>query len=68
MHVTGREDIYEGLEVDIIQKEDQRTGKLTRGVVQEILTSSATHPHGIKIRLQSGAVGRVQHGYPKPSS
>lgn len=61
MSVPGRADIREGLEVDIVQKEDQRTGKLTRGVVQEILTSSATHPHGIKVRLQSGAIGRVQH-------
>ncbi|TSC76022.1 MAG: hypothetical protein G01um101431_1040 [Parcubacteria group bacterium Gr01-1014_31] len=66
MTVPNREDIVEGLEVDIIQKEDQRTGKLTRGIVQEILTSSATHPHGIKVRLQSGVVGRVQHTHPKP--
>ena len=65
--MTGqnRKDIAEGLEVDIIRKEDQRTGKLTRGIVQEILTSSATHPHGIKVRLQSGAVGRVQYTFPK---
>lgn len=65
MNGQHREDILEGLEVDIIKKEDQRTGKLTRGVVREILTSSATHPHGIKVRLQSGAVGRVQHIHPK---
>lgn len=65
MNGQNREDILEGLEVDIIQKEDQRTGKLTRGIVQEILTSSATHPHGIKVRLQSGAIGRVQHIFPK---
>ncbi len=66
MNTQNREDVAEGIEVDIIQKEDQRTGKLTRGMVQEILTSSATHPHGIKVRLQSGAVGRVQHIYPNP--
>lgn len=65
MNGQNREDISEGLAVDIIQKEDQRTGKLTRGMVQEILTNSATHPHGIKVRLQSGAVGRVQRIYPK---
>lgn len=66
MDGQNRVDITQGLEVEIIQKEDQRTGKLTRGVVQEILTSSATHPHGIKVRLQSGIVGRVQHILPKP--
>jgi uncharacterized repeat protein (TIGR03833 family) len=48
-----------GLYVDIIQKADQRNGKLTRGRVKEILTSSATHPHGIKVRLEDGRVGRV---------
>jgi uncharacterized repeat protein (TIGR03833 family) len=45
--------------VDVVRKEDQRTGKKTRGVVQEILTGSATHPHGIKVRLRDGTVGRV---------
>jgi uncharacterized repeat protein (TIGR03833 family) len=44
----------------IVLTQDQRTGKLTRGVVREILTKSATHPHGIKVRLESGAVGRVK--------
>lgn len=63
MSGQNRADITEGLTVDIIQKDDQRTGKLTRGMVQEILTSSATHPHGIKVRLQSGAVGRVRRIY-----
>lgn len=48
-----------GLTVDIIQKSDQRSGKLTRGRVKEILTGSATHPHGIKVRLEDGRVGRV---------
>ncbi|MGL4785624.1 MAG: YwbE family protein [Cetobacterium sp.] len=44
----------------IVKKEDQRTGKLTEGVVKDILTNSSTHPHGIKVRLQDGTVGRVQ--------
>lgn len=46
--------------MNIVLKEDQRTGKMTRGVVQDVLTKSATHPHGIKVRLKSGDVGRVQ--------
>ncbi len=54
-----RDAIRAGLTVDIIQKADQRTGKLTRGRVQEILTNSFTHPHGIKVRLEDGRVGRV---------
>ena len=59
---TGRErkNIQIGSEVEVVRKQDQRTGKLTRGVVQRILTKSATHPHGIKVRLESGEVGRVQ--------
>jgi uncharacterized repeat protein (TIGR03833 family) len=56
----NRKDIRPGQVVDIVQKQDQRTGRRTRGVVQEILTRSAHHPHGIKVRLQSGEVGRVQ--------
>ena len=44
----------------IVQKQDQRTGRLTEGVVQDILTKSATHPHGIKVRLETGEVGRVK--------
>jgi uncharacterized repeat protein (TIGR03833 family) len=48
-----------GLCVDIIQKADQQSGKLTRGRVKEILTNSPTHPHGIKVRLEDGRVGRV---------
>ncbi len=55
-----RADIKIGLEVDIVLKQDQRSGKLTRGVVQKILTNSPTHPHGIKVRLESGDVGRVK--------
>jgi uncharacterized repeat protein (TIGR03833 family) len=54
-----RANIRQGLTVDIIQKSDQRSGKLTRGNVQEILTGSAFHPHGIKVRLSDGRVGRV---------
>ncbi|MGY5854936.1 MAG: YwbE family protein [Candidatus Thorarchaeota archaeon] len=57
---TSRKNIHLGDAVDIVMKRDQRTGKLTRGIVKEILTNSATHPHGIKVRLQSGLVGRVQ--------
>ena len=49
-----------GQSVNIVLKKDQRSGKLTSGVVQEILTSSSSHPHGIKVRLKSGAVGRVK--------
>lgn len=49
-----------GLTVDIVQKQDQATGRLTRGVVSALLTRSPTHPHGIKVRLTSGQVGRVQ--------
>lgn len=55
-----RKDIGPGLEVDVVLKQDQRTGKRTRGIVKEILTSSSYHPHGIKVRLQNGQVGRVQ--------
>jgi len=55
----NRDSVRIGMTVDIIQKPDQRSGKLTRGRVKEILTSSATHPHGIKVRLEDGRVGRV---------
>ena len=55
-----RQDIRPGLEVEVILKQDQRTGKRTRGIVKDILTNSPTHPHGIKVRLTSGLVGRVQ--------
>ena len=59
-----REDIKIGQEVDIVLKVDQRAGTLTRGIVAEILTSSGSHPHGIKVRLKDGQVGRVQKIYP----
>lgn len=55
-----RSSIRPGLEVDIVLKQDQRTGKTTRGIVKDILTNSPTHPHGIKVRLQDGQVGRVK--------
>lgn len=55
-----RKYIEPGVEVSIILKQDQRTGKLTRGIVKDILTKSASHPHGIKVRLTDGQVGRVQ--------
>ena len=55
-----RSDIRPGLTVEIVLKQDQLSGKRTRGVVREILTPSPTHPHGIKVRLTSGQVGRVK--------
>jgi len=61
MNRHNREDIKPGLEVDIVSKEDQGSGKLTRGIVADILTNSQFHPHGIKVRLESGEVGRVQN-------
>lgn len=54
-----RSNIRVGLNVNVILKEDQRTGKKTQGVVKDILTKSSSHPHGIKVRLESGQVGRV---------
>ena len=60
MNGTQRNQIKPGLKVAIVLKKDQRTGKLTEGVVKDILTKSPTHPHGIKVRLESGAVGRVK--------
>jgi uncharacterized repeat protein (TIGR03833 family) len=55
-----RGNIRPGLTVDVVLKPDQRSGKLTRGVVRDILTKSPTHPHGIKVRLETGQVGRVK--------
>ena len=55
-----RKDIYAGITVDIVLKADQRTGKLTRGIVKDLLTNSQTHPRGIKVRLTDGQIGRVQ--------
>ena len=60
MNGTKRSDIKPGLPVRIVLKQDQSSGKLTEGIVKDILTKSSTHPHGIKVRLQSGQVGRVK--------
>jgi uncharacterized repeat protein (TIGR03833 family) len=60
MNGATRDNIKPGLEVLIVLKKDQSTGKLTKGIVKDILTNSPTHPHGIKVRLQSGEVGRVK--------
>lgn len=60
MDGTVRKNIQPGLLVKIVLKQDQRSGKLTEGIVRDILTSSPTHHHGIKVRLESGAVGRVK--------
>ena len=59
MNGQNRSDIYAGLEVDIILKQDQRSGKKTRGIVKDLLTSSPFHSRGIKVRLEDGQVGRV---------
>ncbi len=60
MGKPDRSDIKPGMKVAIVLKEDQRTGKLTGGIVKDILTGSSTHPHGIKVRLTNGLVGRVK--------
>jgi len=60
MSGTRRSEIRPGLEVQVVQKHHQRSGTLTRGVVRDILTKSPTHPHGIKVRLETGEVGRVK--------
>lgn len=60
MNGQNRKEIKPGIEVEIVLKQDQRTGKRTPGVVKDILTNSPYHPHGIKVRLETGEVGRVQ--------
>ena len=60
MNGQTRKNIYAGVTVDIVLKADQRTGKLTRGIVKDILTNSQIHPRGIKVRLSDGQIGRVQ--------
>jgi uncharacterized repeat protein (TIGR03833 family) len=55
-----RKDVAKGATVDVVLKKDQRTGRLTRGVVKDVLTNSSFHPHGIKVRLADGRVGRVK--------
>ena len=58
-----REDIKEGLSVGVVLKKDQKSGKITKGIVKEILTNSFEHPHGIKVKLEDGKVGRVKEIY-----
>jgi len=60
MNGQERSSISKGFQVDIVLKADQKTGKLTRGTVKDILTKSSYHPHGIKVRLEDGRIGRVQ--------
>lgn len=60
MNGTQRKNITPGTKVAIVLKKDQRSGKLTEGIVKDLLTKSPTHPHGIKVRLVSGEVGRVK--------
>lgn len=60
MNGTKREDIKVGMRVNIVLKKDQRSGSLTEGTVKDLLTKSAFHPHGIKVRLEDGQVGRVK--------
>jgi uncharacterized repeat protein (TIGR03833 family) len=57
---NNRASLRVGMTVLVVQKQDQRTGKLTKGIVKDILTKSPNHPHGIKVRLESGVVGRVK--------
>ncbi len=57
---TERKQIKPGIKVGIVLKKDQRSGKITHGIVKDILTNSATHPHGIKVRLEDGQIGRVK--------
>ena len=65
MDGQNRKNIVPGTTVDIVLKQDQRTGKLTRGIVKDILTKSGTHPHGIKVRLTDGQIGRVKEIHSK---
>lgn len=60
MDGTKRENIEAGMKVKVVQKQDQKTGKLTEGIVKRILTNSKTHPHEIKVELEDGTVGRVK--------
>lgn len=60
MNGQNRKNVKPGIKVLVVKKENQRTGKLTEGIVKDILTNSPTHPHGIKVRLESGIVGRIQ--------
>jgi uncharacterized repeat protein (TIGR03833 family) len=64
MDGKNRSDIKPGARVRVVQKQDQRSGRLTEGIVSTILTNSPSHPHGIKVRLTNGIVGRVQEVLP----
>jgi uncharacterized repeat protein (TIGR03833 family) len=68
MNGTNRAEVKRGVLVRVVQKQDQRSGKLTEGIVQDILTNSSTHPHGIKVRLTNGIVGRVKEISAPPSN
>ena len=65
MDGKNRKDVYSGLKVDIVLKKDQRTGKTVQGIVKDLLTNSNSHPHGIKVRLTDGQIGRVCNTYPE---
>ena len=67
MSGRNRSDIQAGVRVQVVQKQDQRSGKLTEGVVKDLLTKSSTHTNGIKVRLTSGIVGRVKEILPGES-
>lgn len=60
MDGQNRKDVLPGMTVNIVLKKDQKTGNLTRGIVKDLLTKSSTHPHGIKVRLTDGQIGRVK--------
>jgi len=60
MNLQDRSDIFPGLRVKVVRKKDQRTGALTEGIVKDVLTKSSRHPHGIKVRLDNGIIGRVK--------
>jgi uncharacterized repeat protein (TIGR03833 family) len=68
MNGKNQSNIKPGARVQVVQKQDQRTGKLTEGIVKDILTKSSTHPHGIKVRLTNGIVGRVKKVLPEESA
>lgn len=65
MDGKNRKDVYSGLKVDIVLKKDQRTGKTVQGIVKDLLTNNSSHPHGIKVRLTDGQIGRVCNTYPE---
>lgn len=60
MEGSSREDVKIGAKVSIVEKQNQRSGELTEGIVKDILTKSSNHPHGIKVRLEDGTVGRIK--------